>query len=265
MSGTVLLERPTAEVALVILNRPKSLNALTHEMVAQLHRTFAAVASDRTCRVIILTGAGRGFCAGLDLKDPGSPPGSTGSDDVDRRMLAQQHIAELITRMRRVPQPIIAAVNGPAAGGGLALALGSDIRVAATSATFNVAFVRIGLSGCDIGVSWLLPRLIGGSHAFELMLTGRFIGAVEAERIGLVSRVVKDDAVVDSAMQTAAEIAANSRFGVWMTKEVMWSNLESGSLQAAIDLENRTQILATFTGGLEAAMKAFGARSDNRL
>jgi enoyl-CoA hydratase len=173
-------------------------------------------------------------------------------------MLGQQHIATLITRMRATPQPIIAAVNGAAAGGGFALALGADVRVAARSAKFNVAFVRIGLSGCDIGVSWLLPRLVGASRAFELMLTGRFVEAEEADRIALVSRVVDDGAVVDAAMEIAAQVAANSRFGVWMTKEVMWSNLEVGSLQAAIDLENRTQILSTFTGGLDAAMESFG-------
>ena len=265
MSGTVLVDRPSTEVALLTLNRPERLNALTHEMVAELHSALSALAADRDCRVVILTGAGRGFCAGLDLSGPGDPPGCEGAPDVDRRMLGQQHIARLITRMRTLPQPIIAAVNGPASGGGLALALGSDVRVAATSAKFNVAFVRIGLSGCDIGVSWLLPRLIGASHAFELMLTGRLIGAEEAERIGLVGRVVADGAAVEAASEIAAEIAANSRFGVWMTKEVMWSNLEAGSLHAAIDLENRTQILATFTGGIEEAMRRFGAPPDARL
>jgi enoyl-CoA hydratase len=265
VSGTVLLERPSAEVSVVTLNRPDRLNALTHDMVADLHRTFAAVASDRSCRVVILTGAGRGFCSGLDLKGPGVPPGSSGANDVDRRMLGQQHIASLVTRMRGMPQPIIAAVNGPAAGGGLALALASDIRIAAASATFSVAFVRVGLSGGDLGTSWLLPRLIGASRAFELMLTGRFVHALEAERIGLASRVVEDDATFASALETAAEIAANSQFGVWMTKEVMWSNLEGGSLHAAIDLENRTQILATFTGGLAAAMAAFGAPPEDCL
>jgi enoyl-CoA hydratase len=152
---------------------------------------------------------------------------------------------------------VIAAVNGPAAGGGLALALGADIRVAAASARFNVAFVRIGLSGCDIGVSWMLPRLIGASKAWELMLTGRIIDAETADRIGLVSRVVPDGEVVDAALAIADEIIANSPFGVWMTKEVMWSNLEIGSLHAGIDLENRTQILTTFTEDMQEAMRAF--------
>jgi enoyl-CoA hydratase len=152
---------------------------------------------------------------------------------------------------------VIAAVNGAASGGGLALALASDVRIAAASARFNVAFIRVGLSGCDIGVSWLLPRLIGASAAFELLLTGRLIDAEEARRIGLVGRVVPDGEVVDAAMGIAREIAANSPMGVWMTKEVMWSQLEIGSLQAGIDLENRTQILTSFSGDMVEAMTAF--------
>jgi enoyl-CoA hydratase len=152
---------------------------------------------------------------------------------------------------------VIAAVNGAASGGGLALALASDVRVAAASARFNVAFVRIGLSGCDIGVSWLLPRLVGASRAFELLLTGRLIDAEEADRIGLVSRVVPDGSVVDAAVEIAGQIAANSPLGVWMTKEVMWSNLEVPSLQAGIDLENRTQILSSFTEDHREALAAF--------
>src|SRR5581483_2733130 len=144
-----------------------------------------------------------------------------------------------------------------AAGGGLALALASDVRVASASAKFNVAFVRIGLSGCDIGVSWLLPRLVGASKAFELLLTGRFVEAEEAERIGLVGRVVPDGEVVDAALDLARMIAANSPMGVWMTKEVMWSQLEVPSLTAGIDLENRTQILTSFTQDQGEAVRAF--------
>lgn len=172
-------------------------------------------------------------------------------------MVSQQHIAALVPRLRSLRQPVIAAVNGPAAGGGFALALASDVRVAAASARFNVAFIRIGLSGCDIGVSWLLPRLVGASAAFELLLTGRLIDAGEAHRIGIVSRVVPDGEVVDAALDIAEEIAANSPMGVWMTKEVMWSQLEVGSLQAGIDLENRTQILTSFSDDMAEAVTAF--------
>ena len=257
MSGTVRVERPRPEVAVVTLDRPDRLNAMNHELVADLHDAFESIGTDNTCRVVVLTGAGRGFCAGLDLKGTGDPPHAEGLGRPQTSMKTQQHIARLIPRMRSLPQPIIAAVNGPAAGGGLALALGSDVRIAAESARFNVAFVRIGLSGCDIGVSWMLPRLVGASRAFELMLTGRLIDAAEAERIGLVLEVVPDGQVVDAALELAERICANSPFGVWMTKEVMWSNLEISSLQAGIDLENRTQLLTTFSEDMQEAMAAF--------
>lgn len=205
----------------------------------------------------MITGAGNGFCAGLDLGGYGTPPGADGLAGVAAGFATQTHIASLIPHLRSLPVPVIAAVNGAAAGGGLALALGSDIRVAGRSARFNVAFVRVGLSGCDIGVSWLLPRLIGASRAWELMLTGRIIESDEADRIGLVTRVVPDDGLLDSAYETAELIASNSPWGVRMTKEVGWSQLEIGSLQAGIDLENRTQILSSHTEDMQEAIAAF--------
>jgi enoyl-CoA hydratase len=227
------------------------------ELVNELHRILDAIATDRSCRAVVLTGEGRGFCAGLDLAGYGDAPGAAGAGRVQAGFATQTHIASLVPKLRALPVPVIAAVNGPAAGGGLALALASDVRIAAASARFNVAFVKLGLSGCDIGVSWLLPRLIGASRAWELMLTGRIIDAQEAFRIGLVLKVVDDGAVLDAALETAGLIAANSPFGVRMTKEVMWSQLEVGSLQAGIDMENRTQTLSSFTGDLQEAMVAF--------
>jgi enoyl-CoA hydratase len=253
----VVVEQPEDGIALVTLSRPERLNAMNHDLVQGLHDALDELAADTGCRVIVLTGAGRGFCAGLDLSEGASPPSARGMGRVQAGMTVQKLIAGLVPKMRSVPQPIIAAVNGAASGGGLALTLASDVRVAAQSARFNVAFVRIGLSGCDIGVSWMLPRLIGASRAFELLLTGRLIDAAEADRIGLVTRVVPDGVVVESAMETARLIVANSPFGVRMTKEVMWSQLEIGSLQAGIDLENRTQVLSSFTGDLTEAMAAF--------
>jgi enoyl-CoA hydratase len=256
---TVRSEAIDDGITLLTLDRPERLNAMSRELVSDLHDALAAVAEDRECRVVILTGAGRGFCSGLDLKETGDIAADVGDGDggPPAAMRGQQQIATLVTRLRRLSKPVIAAVNGPATGGGLALALACDVRVAAESARFNVAFIRVGLSGCDIGVSYLLPRLLGASRAFELMLTGRMVDAAEADRIGLVSRVVPDGQVVDTARETAELIRANSPFGVWMTKEVMWSNLESGSLQAAIDLENRTQLLSSFTGDMQEALAAF--------
>ena len=233
---------------------------MNYDLVRGLYDVLDELAEEPSCRVIVLTGAGRGFCAGLDLTEGASPPTNVGLGRVQAGMNVQKLIAGLVPKMRSIPQPIIAAVNGAASGGGLALALASDVRIAAQSARFNVAFIRVGLSGCDIGVSWMLPRLIGASRAFELLLTGRLIDTAEADRIGLVTRVVPDGNVLDSALETAELIVGNSPFGVRMTKEVMWSQLEIGSLQAGIDLENRTQVLSSFTGDLTEAMAAFAEK-----
>jgi enoyl-CoA hydratase len=256
---TVCRETIDPGITLLTLDRPERLNAISRELVTDLHEALAAVNDDHESRVAILTGAGRGFCAGLDLKETGDIAGEVadGGGGPPAALRAQQQIAALVTRLRAMRKPVIAAVNGPATGGGLALALACDVRVAAESARFNVAFIRVGLSGCDIGVSYLLPRLVGASRAFELMLTGRMIDAVEADRIGLVSKVVGDGQVVDAARETAELIRANSPFSVWMTKEVMYSNLEATSLQAAIDLENRTQLLSSYTGDMQEALVAF--------
>jgi enoyl-CoA hydratase len=254
---TVAITRPRDGVALVTLNRPASLNAMNAELIAGLHAAFAHLRGDRSCRVIVLTGAGRAFCAGLDLKEGATPPEAAHLGQPQAGLVVQQAIANLVPTMRCMRQPIIAAVNGAASGGGLALTLAADIRIAARSARFNVAFVRIGLSGCDVGVSWLLPRLIGASRAYELMLTGRFVAADEAKTMGLVLDVVDDGTVVEAALAEAELILANSPFGVQMTKEVMWSQLEIGSLAAGIDLENRTQLLASTAGDMAEAMQAF--------
>lgn len=246
-SDTVLIDSPAEGVTRLTLNRPGSLNALTYEMVEALHAALDAVDADHDCRAVLLTGAGKGFCAGLDLNGFGQVPGTEKLGRVQQGMATQQIIAEVVHHMRDVRQPIISAVNGAAAGGGFAFACASDIRYCGESAKFGTAFVRLGISGCDIGVSWMLPRLIGASRAWELLLTGRVFDSAEADRIGLVSRVVPDDALEDTVLGVAAEIAANSPFGVWMTKEAMWSNLEIPSLRAGIDLENRNQIMASQT------------------
>ena len=241
------------------LNRPSKLNAMNAELVTGLHDAFDAIAADVDCRVVILTGAGRGFCAGFDLGGYGDLPGDDGRGQVQRAMALQQHIATLVPRMRSLSVPIIAAVNGPATGGGLALTLASDVRLAAPTARFNAAFVRIGLSGCDIATSWTLPRLVGAGRAHEMMLTGRFVDAEEAARIGLVLEVVDGDRLLDRALEEAEMIMTNTPMGVAMTKEVMWAALEVPQ-SAAIDLENRTQVLLGQTADQTEAMTAFLAK-----
>lgn len=255
--STVRIEEPATGIKLVTLDRPEKLNAMNSALVGDLHHAFESLAADDSVRVAVITGAGRGFCAGLDLSEGATPPAFEDRSALRRGWATQEWISALIPAMRELPFPVIAAVNGAASGGGLALALGADVRVAARSARFNVAFVRIGLSGCDIAVSWLLPRLVGASRAWELMLTGRLIDAEEAERIGLVVRVVPDGEVVEAALETADLIAANSPFGVRMTKQVAWSQLEIGSLRAGIDMENRTQVMTSQSGDLREAMAAF--------
>ena len=266
MSG-VLVEPPRPEVTLVTLNRPERLNALSWDLVDELHAVLDRLEQDTTTRVVVLTGAGRGFCAGLDLKGGGTDGASVsaGVRGPAGALRAQAHIAGLMTLLRRIPQPGIAAVNGPAVGGGFALALFSDVRIAAASARFGVQFIRVGLSGCDVGVSYALPRLIGASRAFELMLTGRQFDATEADRLGLLSRVVPDEELLDSAFAVADAILQNAPFGVVMTKEVMWANLAAPSLEAAIHLENRTQILASQSGDFGEALAAFAEKRPPRF
>jgi enoyl-CoA hydratase len=244
----VRLEERDGGIAVVWLARPTKLNALGDATVAELARVLDGVAAS-SCRVVVLTGEGRGFCAGFDLALAGDAPGSE-AGETQAWMRRQEAFASLVTRFRALPQPIIAAVNGAAAGAGLGLALAADVRIAGRAARFSAAFVKIGMSGCDIGVSWLLPRCVGFSRSNELLLTGRTVDGEEAARMGLVSEVVDDERLLPRALELAALVAQNSAFGVWMTKRGIWANLEAGSLQAAIELENRTQILARTTGDM---------------
>ena len=257
MSDVLQSERAGEHVQLVTLNRPDRLNAMTAELAVALHEELDRIAEDRSCRVVVLTGAGRGFCVGLDLGGYGESPGATGADAARDHLANQEHMSRLVLRLRQTPQPIIAAINGPAAGFGLALALGSDIRYAARSAVLRAAFVNVGVSNCDMGTSWLLPRLIGASRAHELMLTARRVPADEAERIGLVSAAVDDEALLDRAFEAAAEIAAWSPWGIRLTKQGMWTALELPSEQAAIEYEDRQQIMAIHGTAVQEAISAF--------
>jgi enoyl-CoA hydratase len=257
MTDLLLSERTAESVELLTLNRPDDLNTMTADLCAALHDALDRLAADRSCRAIVLTGAGRGFCAGLDLRGYGQAPGNDGTDDARDRLGNQEHMSRLILKLRETPQPIIATVNGPAAGFGLALALGCDIRYAAESAVFRVAFLNIGVSNCDMATSWLLPRLIGASRANELMLTGRRFDAQEAERIGLVAAVLADDALSEHAIATAKQIASSSPWGVRLTKQGMWTALEIPSERAATEYEDRQQIMATHGVALQEAIAAF--------
>jgi len=257
MDEVLLAEEPAAHVRLLTLNRPEQLNAMTAELCEALHVELRSIAGERSCRAVVLTGAGRGFCAGLDLHGYGAAPDNDGGDEPRDRLANQQHMSTLILQLRALPQPVIAAVNGPAAGFGLALALGCDIRYAAPEAVFRVAFVNIGVSNCDMGTSWLLPRLIGASRSHELMLTGRRVDADEALRIGLVADVVGEARLLERAQEAAGQIAELAPWGVRLTKRGMWAALEIPSEQAAVEFEDRQQIMSTFGRAVPEAVEAF--------
>ncbi|HXC50046.1 MAG TPA: enoyl-CoA hydratase-related protein [Candidatus Limnocylindrales bacterium] len=253
----VLVSSPRPRVRLITLNNPERLNAMSFPLVESLYAALRRVAADNDCMVAILTGSGRGFCSGMDLTDVGMPPGSDGLPISRIAIRAMAFMSDVVPAMRAIPQPLICAVNGPSYGGGMCIPLGADIRIAARSATFRGAGINNGLAGTECGVSYLLPRLIGASRANEIILSGREVDADEAERIGLVSRVVDDAELVDCALEMADRMCGYSAHGLSMTKEVLWANLEAGSLKAAIDLENRNQLLVRMTTqNLDEAIRA---------
>ena len=243
----------------VIFNRPDSLNALNTTLVDELLDYFGDLYFRRDVRIVVLRGAGRAYCAGLDLKESGRRRNIEGAaaSGPAAGLDSQRRISEIVMRMRRCPQPIISLVHGPACGGGFAFALASDVRIAGKSARMNAAFIRIGLSACDIGVSYFLPRLVGVSVASELMLTGRFINAERALRVGLVSEVVPDDHLTEAARPYIDEMLSTSPLGLRLTKECLNMSVDAPSLEAAVAMEDRNQILCSQTNDVREGMLAF--------
>jgi enoyl-CoA hydratase len=250
---TLAIQHPAEGIVLVELNRPDRLNALTFAMFEELSELCREVEADASARVLVLTGRGRGFCAGLDLEDAAKLAEMT----IPQMLREQEGWARAITGFRHQPLPVIAAVNGAAAGAGMALALAADIRLASPKAKFNAAFVKIGLSGGDVGTSWMLPRIVGLGRAAEIMLTGKFVAAEAAERIGLVNEVVEEERLIEAAVALGTEIASNSPFGIRLTKQVLQSNIDAPSLEAALELENRNQTLTSQTEDMAEALGAF--------
>jgi len=253
---TLVVSRESDGLVFCTLNRPEVLNAMSPQLVDELHLFLDRLHDDTETRVVILRGAGKGFCAGLDLKAqrPGNP--ALGAS-VSNSLRGQHRIAELVIKMRRVSQPFIALVHGAASGGGFALALASDIRIAGESARMNAAFIRIGLGACDIGASYFLPRIVGASVASELLLTGGFIEAQRALATGLVSRVVPDTELEKVGRQMAADILRNSPVGVRLTKDCLNWSIDAPTLEAAIAMEDRNQILASHSGDFREGVRAF--------
>lgn len=253
----VQLSAPADGVRQITLNRADRLNAMNHALVAGLHRALDEVAADRDIRAVVLTGAGRAFCAGLDLGGYGDPDREETMGVPLAALDRQREIADLTQRIHDLPHPVIAAVNGAAAGGGLALVLASDIRIAVPEAVFAVSFIRAGYSACDIGVSWLLPRIVGAGRAHELMLTGRRFTAQEAERAGMLADVVAPGSLLERALQKAEEIKLNAPGSVSLTKQGMWAALEIPTLASAIEFENRQQVITAMTEDSAEARAAF--------
>jgi len=259
-------------IVVLTIDRPARRNALDANTLAEMHAELDRINGDPAIRVVVITGAGVGFCAGADMKS--SPDDerdlsstaigslfASAQSGIVRTFAMQELMASLFEKIHRLRQPVIAAINGAAHGGGFALALACDIRYASESASFGAVFIKRGVSSCDMGTSYHLPRLVGASRSAELLLTGRVFDAAEAKDIGLVLDVVADGdgdgGVVARAIGTAREIAANGPLAVWMTKETMWQTVDSPSLRHALDIENRTQVMCSTTGELTKAFEAF--------
>lgn len=268
---TLKIEERDDGISIITFNRPERLNAISFGFTDELLHYVRTLYDNFKIRVVILTGEGRGFCSGLDLKEGRiatmrNIPEEyqkythlTAKDKIKRTIIAQKLLSEIMLSLRRIPQPVIAAVKGPAYGGGLALALASDIRIAGESADFCNAFINIGVSGADCGSSYWLPRIVGISRATEIMYTGRSVYAEEAERIGLATKVVPDDKILDEAIAIATQILSKAPMGIRLTKEALYSNIDAPSLEAALKLENLTQNITLNTNdAIEAAFKRLG-------
>jgi enoyl-CoA hydratase len=256
MGESVLVEVIDRGIVTLTLNRPETLNALTGPLIEELLRTLDEIEHDADVRVLILTGSGRGFCSGLDLNASLVPPGTEAMGPVQQQLIGQRRWwARLVPRFRTLPQPIIAAVNGPAVGGGFVLALASDIRLASPSAMFADGFLKMGVSGCELGLSWLLPRVVGEGRASHMLLTGRRVGAEEALRYGLVADIVAEESLLDASIELARDIASNSPLGIMTTKEVLWASLQA-PFEVALQMESRAQVLALQTDDCREQLRA---------
>ncbi len=241
------------------LNRPEKLNALNDALCDELLDYFAHLYTEHTTRTVLLSGAGKHFCAGFDLDATDSitaPPPTA--------LRGQRKVSEIIMRMRRCPQPIIALMHGAATGGGFALALAADVRLAADNARMNVAMSRVGLTGCDMGISYFLPRAVGTSNAAHLMMSGRFVDAKKACAIGLVSDVFPEGHLVEEGEQLAQDMLGMSPLGLRLTKEGLNMAQDSGSLEATIALEDRGQILCATSGFFDEGIAAFKEKREAR-
>ena len=253
----IKIETPRPHTTIIRMNRPERMNSMAFELMVPLAEAFDQVDEDNDTTCVILTGTGAGFCSGADTRDTMPPPNIEGMTLSRIATKAMSTLSDLVPRMRKMNKPVIAAINGAAIGGGMCLTLGADIRIAGESAYFRAAGINNGLTANELGLSFLLPRAIGATRAFELMLSGRDVSATEAAEIGLVSATVPDDRLIEEALDLADKINGWSTQGVALTKRLMWAGLETNSLQAAIEMESHTQLYVRLTTkNFEEATKA---------
>lgn len=253
----VLIDKPRPHVTRITLNRPERMNAMAFDVMVPLREALEEVGFDNDTRVVILTGTGAGFCSGADLEDPGYLPAFDGLTMPGIARRAMRVLDDVIKAIHDLPQPVIGAINGAAIGGGFCLAMATDIRIASEQAYFRAAGINNGLTAAELGLSYMLPRAIGSSRAFEIMLSGRDVGAEEADRIGLISRVVSPDDLLEECYTLAERIGGFSQMGVEMTKQLMWAGLEAGSRHSHMNYEGHAQLFVRMTTqNFEEAIRA---------
>jgi enoyl-CoA hydratase len=258
----VLTERPRPEVTLITLNRPERMNAMAFDVMIPFREALEEVSLDNGTRVVVITGAGAGFCSGADLEDSGTVPNVAGLTRPTIALRSMELLDDVVLALRKMHQPVIAAINGPAIGGGFCLSLAADVRVASRGAYFRAAGISNGLTSSELGISYLLPRAIGSSRAFEIMLSGRDVDSAEAERIGLVSSTVPESELLETCYRLAERMIGFSRAGVELTKRLLWSSLDAGSLHSHMAHEGQAQLLVRLT--TENFEEAVRARKERR-
>ena len=243
----VTVEKPRPHVCLITLNRPERMNAMAFDVMVPFKEALEEVSFDNDTRVVVVTGAGAGFCAGADLEDPGWLDIFNGLTVPGIARRAMKILDDVIKAIRDMHQPVIGAINGPAIGGGFCLAMATDLRIASESAYFRPAGINNGLTSAELGLSYLLPRAIGSSRAFEIMLTGRDVQAQEAQSIGLVSKVVSPAALLEACYGVAQRIAGFSQLGVELSKQMLWAGMDAGSLHSHMNHEGHAQLFLRMT------------------
>ena len=258
----VNVEYPRPGVCLITLNRPDRMNAMSFDVMVPFKEALEQVSFNNDVRVVVITGAGEGFCSGADLEDPGWLDIFNGLTVPGIARRAMKILDDVIKTIHDMHQPVIGAINGAAIGGGFCLAMATDIRVASEKAYFRPAGINNGLTSAELGLSYLLPRAIGTSRAFEIMLTGRDVDALEAADLGIVSRTVHPENLLEECYNMAERICGFSQLGVELSKQMLWAGVDAGSLHTHMNHEGHAQLFVRMT--TENFEEAIRARKEGR-